>query len=530
MNVLTKKFVLLILSLSVNISCVSESDKIENVFRYNEYSNISSLDPVYSSTLRNIWPCNQIFNGLVKMDENLNIVADIAEQWTISEDKKVYRFKIRDDVYFHESIFFENKTRKVNAHDFEYSFKRITDKDIASPGSWVMNNVESFKAVNDSIFEINLKEGFNSFIEILTMKYCSVVPKEVIQSIGDSFSKNPIGTGPFKFKRWDDNIKMVLTKNENYFEIDSLGNNLPYLDGISIRFIPDKKSEFMEFLSGNLDFISSPENTIIDQIFDINGNLNDNFKNKFILSKNPYLNTEYIGFNLSEKLEKDILLRKAINHAIDRQKMMKFLRKNIGYPASNGIVPNGLNTNFKANRYTKNVEKSKILIEEYMNVNNLSNVSLDITTDAQYLDVLEFVQSELKIIGINLNINITPPSILRQGKATGKFDIFRASWIADYGNPENYFSLFYSKNHTPYGPNYTFFSNEVYDMLYEKILYLTDDKDLNETYNQLENIIENYAPIVPLYYDMSVRMTQKNVNGLKNNPFNILDLKTVYKK
>ena len=286
----------------------------------------------------------------------------------------------------------------------------------------------------------------------------------------------------------------------------------------------------MEFLSGNLDFISSPENTIIDQIFDINGNLNDNFKNKFILSKNPYLNTEYIGFNLSEKLEKDILLRKAINHAIDRQKMMKFLRKNIGYPASNGIVPNGLNTNFKANRYNKNIEKSKILIEEYMKINNLSNVSLDITTDAQYLDVLEFVQSELKIIGINLNINITPPSILRQGKATGKFDIFRASWIADYGNPENYFSLFYSKNHTPYGPNYTFFSNEVYDMLYEKILYLTDDKDLNETYNQLENIIENYAPIVPLYYDMSVRMTQKNVNGLKNNPFNILDLKTVYKK
>ena len=165
-----------------------------------------------------------------------------------------------------------------------------------------------------------------------------------------------------------------------------------------------------------------------------------------------------------------------------------------------------------------------------MNVNNLSNVSLDITTDAQYLDVLEFVQSELKIIGINLNINITPPSILRQGKATGKFDIFRASWIADYANPENYFSLFYSKNHTPYGPNYTSFSNEVYDMLYEKILYLTDDKDLNETYNQLEDIIENYAPIVPLYYDMSVRMTQKNINGLKNNPFNILDLKSVYKK
>ena len=99
------------------------------------------------------------------------------------------------------------------------------------------------------------------------MKYCSVVPKEIVDSLGSSFSKKPIGTGPFKFKRWDENIKLVLVKNENYHEFDESGNKLPYLDGISIRFIPDKKSEFMEFLSGNLDFISSPENTIIDQIF-----------------------------------------------------------------------------------------------------------------------------------------------------------------------------------------------------------------------------------------------------------------------
>ena len=98
---------------------------------------------------------------------------------------------------------------------------------------------------------------------------------------------------------------MVLTKNENYFELDSLGNTLPYLDAISIKFIPDKKSEFMEFLSGNLDFISTPENTIIDQIFDINGNLNNNYKNKYTLSKSPYLNTEYIGFNTSNNLDQD---------------------------------------------------------------------------------------------------------------------------------------------------------------------------------------------------------------------------------
>ena len=529
MNVLDKKFITFLI-ISITISCSNNRTNNENVFRYNEYSNISSLDPAYSSTLRNIWPCNQLFNGLVKMDTKLNVVSDLAKDWTISEDKKEYRFKIRDDIYFHKSKFFENGTRKVNAYDFEYSFNRIIDKNIASPGSWIMNNVESFEAINDSIFSVKLHKQFSSFIEILTMKYCSVVPKEVVENLGDAFSKSPIGTGPFKFKRWDENIKMVLIKNENYFEVDSLANSLPYLDAISIRFIPDKKSEFMEFLSGNLDFISAPENTIIDQIFDINGNLNSKFEDKYILSKSPYLNTEYIGFNTKNKLDRDILLRKAINYAIDREKMIKFLRKNIGYPASNGIVPNGLNSNFNTNRYTKNIDKAKLLINEYKELNNVNEIKLDVSTDAQYLDVLEFVQSELKLIGISLNINITPPSILRQGKATGKFDVFRASWIADYGNPENYFSLFYSKNHTPYGPNYTFFSNKMYDELYEKTLIETNKMSLNKIYKKLEDIIQNYAPIVPLYYDMSVRMNQKNIIGLNNNPFNILDLRSVYKK
>lgn len=525
-----KKNIMLLIILII-FSCSKNNNELGSVFRYNEYSNISSLDPAFSSTLRNIWPCNQIFNGLVKMDENLNIIPDLAKKWTISDDQKTYNFTIKKDIFFHESdLFGTDKSRSVNAYDFEFSFNRLIDKNLASPGSWVMNNVKSFKALNDSIFQIQLNEKFNSFIEILSMKYCSVVPKEVVNNLGNSFSKNPIGTGPFKFKRWDENIKMVLVKNDNYYEKDSIGNPLPYLDAISIKFIPDKKSEFMEFLSGNFDFISSPENTIIDQIFDINGSLNNNLKNKYLLSKSPYLNTEYIGFNTKNSLEKDILLRKAINLAIDRKKMMKYLRKNIGYPATSGIVPNGLNYGFEGVRYIKNINKAKTLISEFKKLNGIDYLSLDVTTDAQYLDVLEFIQSELKNIDIDLNINITPPSILRQGKATGKFSMFRASWIADYGNPENYFSLFYSKNHTPNGPNYTFFSDEKYDKLYEKILVEKNKDKLLLIYRQLEEIILTYSPIIPLYYDMSVRLKQKNIVGLKNNALNMLDLKQVYKK
>ena len=523
-------FLIIILFGILLSSCEKESDIENNIFKYNEYSNISSLDPAFSSTLRNIWPINQIFNGLVQLDKNLEIKGDIASSWTISEDKRTYTFKIRQDVYFHNSeLFGKNLTRKVKAKDFEYSFNRLIDNKIASPGYWVFNNVKDFKAINDSIFQIELKKEFDPFLGILSMKYCSVVPHEIVTVLGDKFSKKPIGTGPFKFKKWDENVKLVLSKNKNYFEHDSLGQKLPYLDGIAISFIPDKKSEFMELLSGRLDMVSSPENSIIDQIFDYKGDLKPRFSSNYNLLKSPYLNTEYIGFNIQNNIKKDTLLRYAINSGIDRKKMMQYLRKNIGYPAESGIVPNGLNNNFYLPRYNYDPDLSKKLISIYKSNNDIDEINITIVSDSQYLDILEFIQSELEKIGVQVQIEITPPSILRQGKATGKFDAFRASWIADYPHVENYFSLFYSKNHTPKGPNYTFFSDRNFDELYELI---GNKKSISyeKISNDLENIIRRYSPIIPLYYDMSVRIVPKNISGLEANAINQLNLKRVVKK
>tara|TARA_X000000368_G_scaffold408222_1_gene388601 strand:- start:92 stop:1732 length:1641 start_codon:yes stop_codon:yes gene_type:complete len=523
-------FLIIILFGILFSSCEKDSNTKNNIFKYNEYSNISSLDPAFSSTLRNIWPVNQIFNGLVQLDKNLEIKGDIASSWTISEDKRTYTFKIRQDVYFHKSeLFGKDLTRKVNAKDFEYSFNRLKDNKVASPGYWVFNNVKDFKAINDTIFQIELKKEFDPFLGILSMKYCSVVPYEIIAILGDEFSKKPIGTGPFKFKKWDENVKLVLSKNKNYFEYDSIGQRLPYLDGIAISFIPDKKSEFMELLSGRLDMVSSPENSIIDQIFDYKGDLNPRFSSSFNLLKSPYLNTEYIGFNTQNNIKKDTLLRSAINSGIDRKKMMQYLRKNIGYPAESGIVPNGLNNSFYLPRYSYDPELSKKLISIYKSNNNINEVNISIVSDSQYLDILEFIQSELQKVGIQIKIEITPPSILRQGKANGNFDAFRASWIADYPHVENYFSLFYSKNHTPKGPNYTFFSDRNFDELYE----LIGDKNsisYQKISNDLENIIRRYSPIIPLYYDMSVRIVHQSISGLEANAINQLNLKRVVKK
>ena len=141
------------------ISC-SETKDISDlqIFKYNEISGINSLDPAFSKDLASVWATSQLFNGLVQLDSNLIVQPSIAKSWTISSDKLEYEFLLKDNVFFHNS---EKSNldvgRKVSAYDFEYSFSRLLDDNIASPGRWVMSNVNGFNAVNDSVFLIKLK-------------------------------------------------------------------------------------------------------------------------------------------------------------------------------------------------------------------------------------------------------------------------------------------------------------------------------------------------------------------------------------
>ena len=363
------------------------------------------------------------------------------------------------------------------------------------------------------------------------MKYCSVVPKEAVEYFKSKFGKNPIGTGPFKFKRWEENIKLVLRKNNLFFEKDSKGNRLPYLEAISITFLPDKKSEFMEFAQNKIDFINSIDSSFKDQLLNINGDLKKEYRNSINLLTGPYLNTEYIGFFLGDK--KSVLqnkkLRLAINYGIDRKKMMKYLRNNIGYPANNGFIPLGLQKKLTKG-FQYDLKKSLQLINEYKTETKQKSIEIILSSDANYLDIVKFIQRELLKIGVNVKINILPPSSLRQAKSNGKLEMFRASWIADYPDSQNYLSLFYSKNLAPNGPNYTHFKNDYYDLLFLKMINERSKKVRDKLYSKLDSLIIDEAPIIPLYYDKIMRFSQKNIVGLETNPINQLNLKRVYKK
>jgi ABC-type transport system substrate-binding protein len=503
------------------------------VFRYNEHSNITSLDPAFAKDQRNIWAVNQLYNGLVELDDSLHVKPAIAKSWTISEDGKSYKFTLRDDVYFHKhALFGKDSTRKVTANDFEYSFNRLLDKEVASPGGWVLQNVASFKAENDSVFSMELKQPFPPFLGLLAMKYCSVVPKEAVEYFGNTYRANPIGTGPFQFKLWVENTKLVYRKNPLYFEKDAKGKQLPYLEAVAVTFLPDKQSEFLQFIQGNIDFMKSLDASYKDDILNTDGTLKEKYVASIIMQTGAYLNTEYLGIYLDGDVQtptKSKLIRQAINYGFDREKMIKFLRNGIGTPATSGFIPNGLPSFNNQKGYSFNPEKARELVAQYKEETGDQNPQITITTNSNYLDLCEFIQRELQKIGLATKVDVIPPSTLRQGKASGKLPIFRASWIADYPDAENYVSLFYSKNFTPNGPNYTHFKNETFDRLYEESIKEVSVDKRYTLYQKMDSIIIEEAPIVPLYYDEVIRFRQKNVKGLGINPIDLLDLRRVKK-
>lgn len=514
-------------------ACSLPDNSNKQIFRYNESAGIATLDPAFAKDQALIWGCTQLYNGLIRLDEQLQPQPCIAKKWTISEDGKIYTFTLRNDVYFHKNELFNTKdsTRVVIASDFLYSFQRISNPDIASPGRWVFASVDKFDAPNDSTFVITLQQPFAPFISLLGMAYCSVVPHEIADYYGSDFRKHPCGTGPFKLQLWKENVKLVFRRNPDYFEKDSAGHRLPYLDGIAVTFIVDKQTTFLEFIKGNLDFLNSLDASYKDELLTHTGQLKAKYADHINMESTPFLNTEYLGFRIedAEHPLNDKRIRQAINYGFDREKMMKYLRNGIGTPGCGGIVPCGLPgfDSVSSYGYGYDPQKAAELLTEAGHPHGQGIPPITLSTTSSYLDLCKYIQQQLGLLGLDIKIDVNPPAALREQIAQGKSSWFRGSWIADYPDAENYLSLFYSSNRTPAGANYTRYSNPNYDHLYRQAQLSNNPDERISIYHTMDQMIMEDAPIVVLYYDQILHFTHKWVHGLRSNAMNALDLRYV---
>jgi len=514
------------------VSCFNKQPTY-NIFKYNETSSITSLDPIFSNNQPNIWAINQLFSTLTELDDSLHVKPSIAKKWFISNNGLKYTLIIRDDVYYHNSVCFgPDSTRLLVASDFIYSISRLTDPKNLSPGAWVMDYINSHEthAINDTVLEIALNKPFPGILGLLSMNYFAFVPYEAVEYFGPDFSYNPIGTGPFYFKYWRQNDKLIFRKNTRYFEFDN-GFQLPYLDGVSISFVTQKESVFMNFILGNFDFVSGLDNSFKDEFLDSQGKLTKKYCNKFQLMTIPYLNTEYLGINIPKaKIDSSPLIsrnfRKALNYSFDRSIMAQYLRSGLVVPARKGFVPDILSNCYDVKGFFYSPDSVSKFLKSVKNKHD--HIKLNTTQD--YLDVCEFIQHSAAKFGINIDIEISSPATHRKLFSSSGVSLFRASWIGDYPDPENFLSLFYSKNKSPFGPNYTHFNNALYDSLYDLSFHAEDFFYRCDLFSQMESILIDESVIIPLYYDYVVRLVSNKIKGMSINSMNTLSLKYVKKE
>ncbi|MFN5876278.1 MAG: ABC transporter substrate-binding protein, partial [Ignavibacteria bacterium] len=336
------------------------------IYRQNETGELRGLDPAGLNDVTSGHIAINIFDQLLEFDSDLNIIPEIATSWKVSDDGRTYTFILRNDVYFHDDPCFPSgKGRKLTARDVKYSFTRIVDvreqsrndaylRDkvvgasefyeatrIASRtgGDPHVRAVQGFVAVDDTTFQILLTKPFAPFMYTLTQPSFGIVPHEAVRAYGRDFFQHPVGTGPFRFVEWSPDQHCVLERNPSFWERDTFGNRLPYLDGIRFSFMKDDKMQLLEFASGKLEESYRIPSEYFADIVDENKSPKGKWS-KYILLHKTALATQYYGFLNTDPVFRDVRIRQAFNYAVDRNRIIRYVLKGqASGPAHNGLVP-----------------------------------------------------------------------------------------------------------------------------------------------------------------------------------------------
>jgi peptide/nickel transport system substrate-binding protein/oligopeptide transport system substrate-binding protein len=471
-----------------------------------------TLDPAFYTDIYSSYVALQIFDGLVQLEANLNVVPCIAKSWEASRDGLVWTFHLRQGVKFHHG-------REVHADDFVYTFTRVLDPRTASPRAWLFERVqgaakfrageaervEGLQALDAYTLQITLSQPYAPFITLLGMPQAKVVPPEEVQRLGADFGRRPVGAGPFRFVNWMAGEAITLEAHEAYFE------GRPFLDRLHYRIMTNYQSILAEFEKGALEevdlTISSPEGTPLIR------------DPRFRFVRKPLLTTAFLCINTSHGPLSKREVRQAINHAIDREAMIDTIRQNRQVQAR-GILPLGMpGYNPDLAGYAYDLPRARQLLVEagYPEGKDLS--PLELWTSSKNTAILleqEAIKRDLERLGIRVELfraeNWEQYKTEILGKRPGA--MYRYSWFADFPDPDNFlFSLFHSQS----PGNYTNYSNPAVDHLLEQARSEGDYLKRIELYRQTEALIMADAPVVNLMYYTGEYLFQPYVQGIELN-------------
>jgi ABC-type transport system substrate-binding protein len=497
MRILRNLSILFVGLLLFTVTSCSSKNRLEGYVYYRLNTNPTTLDPALIVDVTGGSIAAKLFNGLVRLSDDLSVQPDIAKDWSISKDGLTYRFRLK------RGVCFSNK-REVKADDIKYSFKRILDPQNRSPNTWVLDkilgaeefmkgkavDINGLKVIDDYTLEIQLQKPFSAFLHLLTMTAAYVVPFDEVERQGADFSSHPVGTGPFVLKGWLQNQELQLEKREDYFDGSA------HVRGIVYRIIPEDLTTVTEFELGNLDIIIIPASEYLRFRRDSN-------KQNFISSLKG-INTYYVGLNCSKPPFNDPDIRRAVSYAIDRKKILNTIYEGRGRLAD-GPVPDLIRTWKSSIPYEYNPEKAREIIKR----EGLKDASISfyVSADQEVVDIAEVIQSYINSIGMKVEIKQLEWSAYKEALNRGEPNMFYLGWWADYPDPENFlFPLFHSSNFGA-GGNRTRYRNPSVDSLVEKGQHTLESNERNLIYQEAEELIVADAPWVFLWHrtDFTIR-------------------------
>ena len=495
--------------------------KYGGIFRMAITESPISLNPVHANDTSSMRVVYQLFDTLVSIDSDGEVVPNLAESWDISEDGLVYTFKLKKGVKFHATtegdVETANGGREVTAEDWVWTFNYITDPDTNSARAYFIDMIKGYNdyregkadtlagvtAKDDYTLQIELEHSFAPFISVLAYNTFSVLPKEDVEKWGQDFGLHPVGTGPFKFSEWIQGDKLVLSRNENYWRSDSSGNSLPYFDGMELKVINDLTMQWTEFNLGNFEAIEVVDDPYYHEAL-------EKYPDSFF--RRPMMGTYFYGMNVTAKPFDNKKVRQAINYAIDRQGIIDLLR-NGRATAARGVLPPGMfGYNPDLEGYTYDPAKAKQLLAEAGYPNGIS-ITLQYNTDDIHKRIAEAFQQQMKEAGIELELKHMEGAALFEAMEKGDATFFRLGWVVDYPDPDNFlYVLLNSANFGPLG-NFTLYRNPEFDRLTNEARLETDPEERRRMYQEAERIAVEDAPWLFVYHYTTEQLLQPYVKG-----------------
>lgn len=456
-------------------------------------TDISKLDPHKTSAYSSYQLLENIYQKLVYIDKKLKPKSMLAKNWNSNSDKTTYTFNLRKGVKFHPP-----ESKEFTAEDVVYSINRIKNKDTGAPWRSSFMPINDVIAKDDYTVIFKFDKPFAPFLTALSRGY--IVPKGADESNGYDISKQPVGTGPFKFKEHQVNSYSTLHTFDGYWRKDDQGNRLPYLNTVTYRVLPQGSSRITNLMSGELDLVIEIPKSQTQQV---KNSSNINF------SKVNSTSLDYVGYNTENGPASDVKFRQAMSYAISRQSILKGTYFGYGKVTADSIPPS---SPFKKHinidePFKQNIDKAK----QHLKQSNYQGEEIELIVTESEKDSVnsaKIVQNAAKKIGVKLNINQVE-SVVTQ-VLENKYQMYISAWTGLIG-PDNWTYLLF---HSDEGFNFVNYSNDKVDKLLEEGRHATGPiKSRAKYYDKALNIIHADSPYTFLLFPENLMAWRNQVHG-----------------